>query len=69
MKKLITAIIAIALAISVFAVGYNACYLNFLRNANFYTADEMLIIELGNDWNEVDIDGDWDDFLDKHAKG
>ena len=69
MRKLTTVIIAIALAISAFAVGYNACYLNFLRNAEFYTADEMLIIELGEDCNEVDIDGDWDDFLDKHAKG
>lgn len=71
MKRIAAALLIFGALLLSAALGAHQMYLYILRDAEFYVVGEMLIIdtELLNDYNEVDIDGGWDEFFDKHAKG
>ena len=69
MKKIIALLLAVTLIIAAFVAGAYHAFLHILRHAEFYVVDDMVIIDVFDDYNEVEVTGGWDEFLDKHAKG
>lgn len=68
MKKLVAAVLALAMLAGAFSAGYYHCFLDMLRNGRYYLDGEMLIIDFLGEYNEVYID-DWNNLLEKYAQG